>query len=135
MSFTVPFDELEIKATTGGGPGGQHINKAATRVEVRWNVMTSKSLTDGQRDMLIDRLGRRIDGKGRIRVVCGAQRSQQRNKNTAIGRLNQIVSRALKPVKPRKKTKPSQAQRARRLADKRRRADLKRQRRKPTPED
>lgn len=135
MSFTIPYDELEIKATTGGGPGGQHINKTSTRIELRWNVLTTRSLTEEQRVRLHDQLGRRIDGKGNIRVVCGAHRSQQRNKDIAIARLNQLVSRALKPVKPRKKTRPSRAQRKRRLENKRRRSDIKRQRRTPTGDD
>ncbi len=135
MSFTVPYDELDIKATTGGGPGGQHINKASTRIELRWNVSTSRSLTEEQRARLQNQLRRRIDGNGNIRVVCGAHRSQQRNKDIAIARLNQIVTRALKPVKPRRKTRPSRAQREQRLTDKRRRSDIKRQRRRPTGDD
>lgn len=135
MSFTVPYDELEIKATKGGGPGGQHVNKASTRIEVRWNVSASKALTDDQRTLLSTRLGHRLDGNGNLRVVCAAHRSQQRNKDTAIGRLNNLVARALKPTKPRKKTKPSRAQREKRLADKRRRSEQKRQRRKPKVED
>ena len=135
MSFTVPYDELDIKATTGGGPGGQHINKASTRIELRWNVSTSRSLTEEQRARLQNQLRRRIDGNANIRVVCGAHRSQQRNKDIAIARLNQIVTRALKPVKPRRKTRPSRAQREQRLTDKRRRSDIKRQRRRPTGDD
>jgi ribosome-associated protein len=135
MSFTIPYDELEIKATTGGGPGGQHINKTSTRIELRWNVLSSRSLTEEQRARLQTQLRRRIDGNGNIRVVCGAHRSQQRNKDIAIGRLNQIVTRALKPVKPRKKTRPSRAQREQRLKDKRRRSDTKRQRRRPEGDD
>ncbi len=135
MSFTIPYDELEIKATTGGGPGGQHINKSSTRIELRWNVLTSRSLTEEQRARIQTQLGRRIDGNGKIRVVCGAHRSQQRNKDIAIARLNQIVTRALKPVKPRKKTRPSRTQREQRLKDKRRRADTKRQRRRPAGDD
>ena len=135
MSFIIPYDELEIKATTGGGPGGQHINKASTRIELRWNVLASRSLTEEQQDRLRDRIGGRIDGNGNIRVVCGAHRSQQRNKDIAIARLNQLVSRALKPVKLRRKTRPSRAQRRQRLDNKRRRADIKRQRRKPAADD
>ena len=135
MTFTVPYDELEIKATTGGGPGGQHINKSSTRIELRWNVFASRSLTDEQRARLKNKLGRRIDSKGNIRVVCGAHRSQQRNKDIAMARLNQTVTRALKPVKPRKKTRPSRAQREQRLKEKRSRSNVKRQRQKPTGDD
>ena len=135
MTFTVPYDELEIKATTGGGPGGQHINKSSTRIELRWNVVASRSLTEQQRDWLKEQLGRRIDSNGNIRVVCGAHRSQQRNKDIAMARLNQTVTRALKPVKPRRKTRPSRAQREQRLKEKRSRSDVKRQRRKPTGDD
>jgi ribosome-associated protein len=134
MPYTVPDDELEIRATRSGGPGGQHVNTAATRVEVRWNVMESPSLSETQRDRLCERLARRLDSRGRIRVVAARRRSQLQNKEAAIERLNTIVADALKRRRPRKKTKPSKAAREKRLTDKRRRSEAK-QRRRPVDQD
>lgn len=128
MTFTVPPDELDFRASRAGGPGGQHVNKTATRVEVRWNVGQSPSLTDAQRDRVLRRLANRIDARGVLRVVASEERSQLKNRRTAMERLNALVARALARPKPRKKTTPSPAARARRRAEKRRRTERKRQR-------
>ena len=131
MSFTVPLDELEIRASRAGGPGGQHVNKTSTRVEVRWNVRTSSSVSAAQRERLERALASRLDRHGRIRVATGARRSQMQNRRAAIERLNALVERALHVPKARKKTKPSRAVRERRTREKRRRSERKRQRRPP----
>jgi ribosome-associated protein len=135
MTFTVPEEELEIRASRSGGPGGQHVNTSATRVEVRWNVLASVALSTTQRMRLLEQLGHRIDAHGRLRVVASRRRSQLQNRAAAIERLTAIVAEALKPRKARKKTKPSKAARERRLAAKRRRAEAKRQRRRVDPDD
>ncbi len=135
MTFVVPEEELEIRASRSGGPGGQHVNTSATRVEVRWNVLTSAVLSEAQRVRLLEKLGHRIDARGRLRVVASRRRSQLQNRETAIERLTALVSEALTRPKPRKKTKPSRAARERRLADKRRRAEAKRQRKRVDPND
>ena len=135
MTFTIPDEELEIRASRSGGPGGQHVNTSATRVEVRWNVITSPALSATQRLRLLEKLGHRIDARGWLRVVASRRRSQLRNRDAAIERLSAIVSDALRPRKPRKKTKPSKAARERRLAAKRRRAEAKRRRQRVNPDD
>jgi ribosome-associated protein len=135
MVFTVPPGELKIRASRAGGPGGQHVNTSATRVEVRWNVATSASLTDSERAMLLEKLKSRIDTRGVLRVVADQRRSQQRNRDAAIERLNSLVRGALKRRRPRKKTKPSRAAVERRLAEKRRRADTKQHRRPVGPDE
>jgi ribosome-associated protein len=129
MSFIVPETELEIRATRAGGPGGQHVNKAATRIEVVWDVTASPSLTEGQRARLRSRLASRLDGRGRLRVVSDASRSQRRNLETAVARLRHVVAAALRVPRPRKPTRPPKAAIERRLEAKRRQSARKRNRR------
>jgi ribosome-associated protein len=123
--FVVPDDELEFRATRSGGPGGQHVNTSSTRVEVRWNVRESPSLSQDQRARLLRRLATRLDARGTLRVVVGARRSQKQNRETAVERLNALVREALKVRKPRKKTKPSRAAVERRLREKKERSERK----------
>ncbi|MGD8726452.1 MAG: alternative ribosome rescue aminoacyl-tRNA hydrolase ArfB [Gemmatimonadales bacterium] len=134
MPFTIPADELDIRATRSGGPGGQHVNTSSTRVEVRWNVGKSPSLTPADRERILDKLGSRIDRHGVLRVVASARRSQLQNRERAIERMQQLVAQALTRPKPRKKTKPSRSAKEARLKEKRRRAERK-QRRRPVGED
>jgi ribosome-associated protein len=134
MGFTVPLDELHIRTSRAGGPGGQHVNKAATRVEVRWNVARTPSLSKRQRERLLERLASRIDARGNLRVVADERRSQRRNREAATARLRALVADALKERKPRKTTRPPRSAEEQRLAEKRRRADLKRRRR-PVDDD
>ncbi len=99
-----------------------------------WNVKTSPTLTSVQRKRLLVKLRNRIDSQGILRVVAGERRSQLRNREAALERLNTLVRDALRKPRPRKKTKPPKAAIERRLEEKRRRADTKRQRRVP-PDD
>ncbi len=135
MKFTVPRDEVRFRASRAGGPGGQHVNRSATRVEARWNVRRSHSLSEAQRERLLQKLGNRIDSRGVLRVVADERRSQLQNREAAFQRLTALVTQALKRPRPRKKTKRPRAAEERRLADKRRRADTKRDRRPPQPDD
>jgi len=128
MTFLVPDSELEIRATRAGGPGGQHVNKASTRVEVVWDVAASPSLTADQRALLQQRLASRLDRRGRLRVVADEHRSQLRNREAAVGRLKALVAGALRPRKRRVPTKPTAASRERRIDEKRRRGEKKRER-------
>jgi ribosome-associated protein len=132
--FVVPETELEIRATRAGGPGGQHVNKASTRIEVVWDVRASPSLSDEQRSRLLARLEPRLDTRGRLRVVSDATRSQRRNLEAAIERLREIVRTSLVVPKPRKRTRPSKAAIERRLESKRHRSTRKRNRAEP-PDD
>jgi ribosome-associated protein len=128
MSFTVPSGELELRASRASGPGGQHVNKAATRIEVVWDVAASPTLSDTQRRLILTRLANRIDKEGKLHVVSDEHRSQWRNREAATARLETLVHDALKPRKRRRKTKPSRAAREKRLREKRERADKKRRR-------
>jgi ribosome-associated protein len=134
MTFVIPEAELEVRATRAGGPGGQHVNKASTRVEVVWDVAASPRLGEAQRALLLERLASRLDGQGRLRVVAVEHRSQLRNRAAAVERLRAMVAAALRPRKRRIPTKPTAAAIARRLDAKRQRATRKRRRRPPVEE-
>ena len=127
--LSIPRSELDLRATRSGGPGGQHVNTSSTRIELLWNVVTSRALTDEQRERIRQRLASRTDADGFIRVVSSESRSQLRNREAPESRLAEILRRAL--VKPRKRipTRPSRAAREARLKDKRLRSERKRMRR------
>lgn len=129
--LTIPAHELEFVTSRSGGPGGQNVNKLETRVEVRFNVLLSKHLTDGQRSRILEKLGNRIDRNGVLRVVSQESRSQWKNKQTALDRLILLLRRALQPVKKRKSTRIPVAARTKRLESKRKRSEVKRLRRPP----
>jgi ribosome-associated protein len=130
-ALLLPLAELDYRATRSGGPGGQHVNTSSTRVELWWDVRSSPALTEDQRARLLERLSRRLDGEGRLRVVASESRSQLRNREAATERLRELVAFALAVPKPRKRTRPSRAAKAARLEAKRRRSALKRDRRQP----
>lgn len=100
-----------------------------------WNVKTSPALTTVQRRRLLDKLRNRIDSQGNLRVAAGERRSQLRNREAALERLNALVRDALRKPRPRKRTKPPKAATERRLEEKRRRSDTKQQRRQVPPDD
>lgn len=131
----VPDDEIEFRASRSGGPGGQHANRRATRVEARWNVKEARGLTDEERRRLMRRLKNRIAADGTLRVVAEEERSQYRNRRLAAERLRALVEEALKVRKRRKPTRPPKSVDEARLEEKRRRGRLKRQRQPPSPDD
>ncbi|HEX6617971.1 MAG TPA: alternative ribosome rescue aminoacyl-tRNA hydrolase ArfB [Gemmatimonadales bacterium] len=131
----VPLAELEFRASRAGGPGGQHVNTSATRVELWWDIARSPALTEEQRARLLERLATRLDGTGRLRVVASASRSQLRNREAATERLRELVAGALTVPKVRRPTRPTRAAKAARLEAKRRRGATKRERRPPRAEE
>jgi ribosome-associated protein len=134
-ALRVPLAELQFQASRSGGPGGQHVNTSSTRVELWWNLRDSPSLTAGQRVTLLARLATRLTDDGALRIVSSETRSQARNKDAAIARFQAIVSDALRPVKVRRKTRPSKAVKERRLQEKRQRSQRKQERRKRGSDD
>jgi|SRR6185295_6090032 len=134
-ALRVPLAELDFRASRSGGPGGQHVNTSSTRVEVWWDVAGSPTLSEAQRQRLLARLGSRLDGAGRLRLVSSTSRSQLRNREDVTERLRELVAEALTIPKVRKRTRPSRAAKAARLESKRRRGETKRERRPPRPED
>lgn len=124
--LTIPAQELEITASRSSGPGGQHVNKTDTRIQVRWNVPGSAVLGEVQRARLLRNLGPRLTEAGDLLLACDANRSQRRNRDEALQRLASLVREALIPPKPRKKTRPSRAAVEKRLLEKKQRAQIKR---------
>lgn len=125
QGITIPQSELTYRATRSGGPGGQHVNKTSTRIELTWAPGESRALTPDQRDRLIERLGHRLDGRGVLRLVSDRTRSQLQNKEDATERFVELLRTALTPRKVRRPTKVPKAAKARRLDAKRRHGEKK----------
>jgi ribosome-associated protein len=121
--LSVPLSEIEIRASRSSGPGGQHANVTASRIEATFDVRASQALSDAQKARVTARLGPRVT------AVAQDARSQARNRELALERLAQRLATALHVPRKRTRTRPTAASRARRLEDKRRRGDLKRGRR------
>ena len=123
-------DEFEVRATTGGGPGGQHVNRSQTRIELRWNPTESaglrEALSPDHRERVLARLRPRLDSAGVLRLVAAEHRSQRRNRDAALMRLAAIIRGALPDPVPRRKTKPTRGSVERRLQEKKRRSEVKR---------
>lgn len=126
---SIPVSELEIRATRAGGPGGQHVNKSSTRVEVLWRLAESAAISEAQRARLLTRLASRLDTRGGLRVVAADTRSQARNRELALERLAGVVRAALVIPKVRRPTKPTFGSKIQRLETKKRRSTQKRDRR------
>lgn len=123
--LVIPASELEERFMPSGGPGGQHANRSSTRVELRFDVSGSGALTESQRARITERLG------DEVRVVVDEERSQLRNRQLARERLAGRIGNALVRDAPRRPTKPSRGAKQRRLGEKKRRSELKQQRRRP----
>jgi len=120
--------ELEEKFVTASGPGGQNVNKVATAVQLRWNVKTSHAFDDEQKWMIRRALANRINEEGELVLFIQTHRSQVRNREEARERLLELIEKALVKPKKRLKTKPSRAQKEKRLVGKAKRATIKRNR-------
>ena len=127
----IPRSEIRFRTSRGGGPGGQHVNKVETRVELLFDVAGSRALTGEQRDRLLGKLGARIDGAGILRVVSSASRSQWQNKERAVENFVCLVREALKRRIRRKKTRPTSSSRERRLRRKKQHGQTKQLRKRP----
>lgn len=123
--LSVPESELTFRATRSGGPGGQHVNTTATRVELTWDVSASPSLTDAQRARILKRLENRIDSRGVLRIVEGGSRSQHQNREAVRERFAVLLAAALKRRRPRRKTRPPRAAKEKRLSEKKRQGEKK----------
>ncbi|GBD32763.1 MAG: aminoacyl-tRNA hydrolase [Gemmatimonadales bacterium] len=135
VEFAIPEGELRFRASRSSGPGGQHVNKSSTRVEVLWNVRASRSLSPELRGKILERLAGRIDRNGVIRVVASSRRSQLENRQAAIRRLQSLIQQALREMKPRVPTAPPERAKQARIETKRKRAEIKRFRRKVIEEE
>ena len=134
-TVSIPRHELRFEATTSSGPGGQHVNRSRTRITLLFDVQASTTLTADQKRRVREKLATRIDREGRVRVRCGRHRSQAMNREETIRRLAELIRKALSRARRRVATRPSAAQRKRRLKNKHKRAETKRTRRTPGAQD
>jgi ribosome-associated protein len=125
----LPLSEITWRATTSGGPGGQHANRTLSRVEVEFDVGASSVLGPRQRQRLLDRVG------PVVRASAAESRSQARNRQLALERLAARIDAALRVEAPRRATRPTKSSQVRRVEAKRRRAEVKRGRRRPGDDD
>ena len=130
MQTSTIIRELTFKGIRSSGPGGQHVNKTSSKVEVRFNIMTSEGLQDSEKERLLSKLSSRLTSEGELTMQCGESRSQHRNKAIVIERLLDLLKEQLTVNKKRKKTKPSKRAIERRLQNKKKNA-LKKSNRKP----
>jgi ribosome-associated protein len=124
----IPLAECAFTYSTSGGPGGQHANRSATRVMLRFDVAGSPSLPPAERERLLHALAPRLTNDGELLISVQETRSQWRNRETAVSLLQTILANALKPRKKRLKKKVSRAVKEKRLAAKKRRSLLKKDR-------
>jgi len=123
--LSLPLEEIELRTSRSSGPGGQHANVTASRVEAIFDVWASSTLTEAQQKRIADRLGPRVT------ATAQDTRSQSRNRELALARLAERLSKALAVARPRTGTRPTRASKHRRLDAKKRRGDVKRTRRRP----
>jgi len=128
--LAIPLAELDFRFSRSSGPGGQHVQRADTRVELLFDVARSPSLTENQRECVRARLAGYLDNDGVLHLFSSASRSQLANRADVIARFQALLARALRPRKRRIATRPSAAARERRLAEKRARTQIKQARRK-----
>ncbi|QKT04053.1 aminoacyl-tRNA hydrolase [Ectothiorhodospiraceae bacterium 2226] len=133
--IALPPEELEFHFIRSAGPGGQNVNKVASAVQLRFDAAHSPSLPEPVRARLRSVAGRRMSADGVIVITARTHRSQARNRDEAVQRLIALIQQAATAPTRRKATRPSRAQRERRLADKRRRSERKRARSSPGTHD
>jgi ribosome-associated protein len=129
VARVIPESEIELRASRSSGPGGQHANVTASRIEAMFEIDASETLDDEQKRRLRARFGPRVT------AIAQDARSQARNRELAVARLRERIAGALRPRKRRRATRATAASRERRLAAKRRRSEVKRRRRRPADSD
>lgn len=133
-SLSIPLREIKFVYGTSSGPGGQHVNKVATKATLLFSVALSTSLSAYQRTRILNKLSTRINKEGTLRVTSSKHRSQRANKETVIERFSILLREALAPTKKRRKTKVSRTQKQKRLENKKKRGQTKRLRSKVQPD-
>jgi len=126
--LVIPMEELDFRTSRSGGPGGQHVNKTETKVELVFDVANSPSLTEGQRARLLEELTSWLDSTGVLHLVSSQSRSQYRNREDTITRFVALLQQSLRPQKIRKETRVSRGAKEARLESKKHRGQVKRQR-------
>ena len=133
--LSIPMSELRFRFARSSGPGGQKVNRTATRVELLFDVQHSHSLTSGQRALILNRLRNTIDSEGVLHLSSQITASQWRNRKEVIARFRTLVDQSLRVYRQRIPTRATRAAREKRLKSKRRRSLIKGQRQRVTPEE
>ncbi|MBI1918182.1 MAG: aminoacyl-tRNA hydrolase [Planctomycetes bacterium] len=134
-TITVPDDELHFTFARSGGPGGQNVNKVASKAILHWNLTANATLPAGVKDRLRASQRRRITIEGELVIQSQRFRDQAKNVEDCRAKLGEMVLEALRPPKARKRTRPSRASKERRLEAKKQQSQRKASRRKPGGED
>ena len=134
MDFNLIKNELVFKAVKSGGPGGQHVNKTASKVALMFDLSASKGLTDDEKELLLKNLKSKLTSNRLIIMHCDTSRSQHKNKELVQSRFFVLLSNGLKTPKKRKPSKPTKASIQKRL-DKKRKASLQKVLRKKPPRE
>ena len=127
----IPENELVIVTSRSSGPGGQNVNKVNTKVEIRFNLTDSTNLTDAEKDLIFERLKNRISISGTLIIRSQSERNQVRNRERAISKLFLLLSEALSEDPERIPTEPTRGSVEKRLNKKRKRGDIKKERKPP----
>ncbi len=125
----LPLSEVQYRTTRSSGPGGQHVNKAETQVELLFDVAHSPSLTSVQRQRILSKLKNLIDHEGVLHLTAQSERSQVRNRAIVTAHFQEVLAAALRVPKKRHPTKPTAASQAKRVESKKRRGQIKQLRR------
>jgi ribosome-associated protein len=121
--------QIQFDFVRASGPGGQHVNKTSTAVQLRFDVKNCRNLTEDIKMRVIKIAGKRMTMEGELIIFARSFRSREKNRADAVERLIQLIKKAAKPVKVRRETKPSYASRKRRIEDKKHRGNIKNLRR------
>lgn len=128
-TLQIPLSEIEFRFSPSRGPGGQHVNRAQTRVTLIFDVANSPSLDDPTREKLLRDLASRLDSRGILQVTAQDSRSQNKNRQTAVARFVALLSNALEEQRTRVPTKPSKKAKKKRLEEKKKQSQRKQERR------
>ena len=125
MQIDIIYKEIKYKATKSSGPGGQHVNKTATKVEASFDLLNSKGLSHSEKERLLVKLSSKLNSENILILTSSQTRSQLKNKKIVTQKLLHLLEEHLKVAKTRKKTKPSKSSIEKRLQSKKRKAQKK----------